>query len=639
MCGIFGFVGKKYSRSQDDLVMMRDSLMHRGPDHFGFFTLGFSDYELNFGHVRLSIIDVSSAGGQPMHSKTGRYVIVFNGEIYNYREIKKEVEAHNPMIEWVGNSDTEVLLAAIELFGLQTCVSKLVGMFAFALCDRDSRVLYLVRDRLGEKPLYYGYQNDQLFFASELRAIEQHSKFEKELNERAAVGFLLRSYIPANLSIYENVFKVPSGTILEFKLDSVKELIAPEIFTYWSLAEIVKKAKTTPYQGSYIDAKKELNNLLITAVEGQCISDVPLGAFLSGGIDSSLVCAIMKTHVKSKLQTFTIGMPAPGINESEHAAKVADFIGTEHTATYLDTKEVIARIDEIISYWDEPFADSSQIPTFFVSELAKKSVTVTLSGDGADEFVYGYPDYEFYYKFSNFVFISKFGLDNLFSLFLRFKFFKKFSIFRKASNLLYFLKSLSADNLGTTLLLWKNKFRNQELPINKKLLGYKSGFLHYLGDVFSYVGYYDVLDYLPNDILTKVDRAAMAVSLESRAPFLDHRVLEFIISLPSSYKFSEGTSKRILKDILYDYVPKEIVDRPKQGFSIPLSFWLRNNLKDWSKEIVNGIPEESDFWNKRSILKMLDEHLSMEEDHTERLWNILLLERFFLRKKMLHHDI
>ncbi|MDP4681171.1 MAG: asparagine synthase (glutamine-hydrolyzing), partial [Cyclobacteriaceae bacterium] len=311
MCGIFGFVGKKYTRSQDDLVLMKDSLLHRGPDHFDFFTQAFLDYELNFGHVRLSIIDVSSAGRQPMHSKTGRYFIVFNGEIYNYREIKKEVEALNPLIEWVGNSDTEVLLAAIELFGLQTCVSKLVGMFSFALCDRDSRELYLVRDRIGEKPLYYGYQDDQLFFASELRAIEQHSKFEKELNEPAAVGFLLRSYIPANLSIYEHIFKVPPGTILEFKLDSVKERIAPNIFTYWSLAEIVKKAKSNPYQASYDDAKRELNSLLITAVKEQCIADVPLGAFLSGGIDSSLVCAIMKKHVKSRLQTFTIGMPVP----------------------------------------------------------------------------------------------------------------------------------------------------------------------------------------------------------------------------------------------------------------------------------------------------------------------------------------
>jgi asparagine synthase (glutamine-hydrolysing) len=639
MCGIFGFVGKKYTKSQYDLVMMKDSLLHRGPDHFDFFTQVFLDSELNFGHVRLSIIDVSTAGGQPMHSKTGRYVIVFNGEIYNYREIKKEVETHNPLIEWVGNSDTEVLLAGIELFGLHSCVSKLVGMFAFSLWDKDEKVLYLVRDRIGEKPLYYGYQNDQLVFSSELNAIERHSKFEKVLNREAAVGYLLRGYIPANTSIYENIFKVNPGTILEFKLDVIEKREKATSFEYWSLADIVDKAKLKPYQGSYEDAKRELSSLLITAVKEQCISDVPLGAFLSGGIDSSLVCAIMKKHVKSQLQTFTIGMPAPGVNEAEHAAKVADFIGTEHTAKYLDTQEIIARIDEIISYWDEPFADSSQIPTFFVSELAKKSVTVSLSGDGADEFVYGYPDYELYYKFSKFAFIGQFGIDNFLTFFLKFKFFKKISIIRKASNLLYFLKSLSADKLGTTLLLWKNKFRKQALPINKNLLRYKSGFLNDFGKEFSYVGYYDVLDYLPNDILAKVDRAAMAVSLESRAPFLDHRVLEFIISLPTSYKYAEGTSKRILKDILYEYVPKEIVDRPKQGFSIPLTFWLRNNLKDWAKQIVNGIPEESNFWNKKIIVKMLNEHLEMEEDHTERLWNVLLLERFFERKKLEHHDI
>ena len=512
-------------------------------------------------------------------------------------------------------------------------------MFAFSLWNKDEKVLNLVRDRIGEKPLYYGYQNDQLVFASELSSIERHSKFEKVLNKQAAVGYLLRGYIPANMSIYENIFKVDPGTILEFKLNIIEEQKEATIFKYWSLAGIVEKFKLNPYQGSYDDAKKELNNLLITAVKDQCIADVPLGAFLSGGIDSSLICAIMKAHVKSQLQTFTIGMPEPGLNEAKHAAKVADFIGAEHTEKYLDTKEIIARIDEIISYWDEPFADSSQIPTFFVSELAKKSVTVSLSGDGADEFVFGYPDYALFSKYKPYAFIGQLGIEILIDFLLRIKFFKKKLIINRVSNLLYFLKSLSADKLGTTLLLWKSKFRKQELPINENLLRYKSEFLHDSGKEFSYVGYYDILDYLPNDILVKVDRAAMAVSLESRAPFLDHRVLEFIISLPTSYKFEKGNSKRILKDLLYDYVPKEIVDRPKQGFSIPLTFWLRNDLRDWAKEIINAIPEESDFWNKKRILKMLNDHLSMQEDHTERLWNILLLEKFFKRKKMLHYDV
>jgi asparagine synthase (glutamine-hydrolysing) len=639
MCGIFGFIGKKYLESHIDIIRMKDSLQNRGPDSSGSFSLEIQDYELNFGHVRLSIIDVSSAGEQPMRSKSDKYVIVFNGEIYNFKEIKKEIEEQNPFIEWTGNSDTEVLLAAVELFGIQECVSKLVGMFAFALWDKDKEALYLVRDRIGEKPLYFGYQNQQLIFASELKAIEKHSDFQKVLNESAAIGFLLRSYIPANLSIYENIYKVAPGTIIEFTLEGVKEKRPANIFTYWSLSEIVAKAQHKPFTGTYEEAKNKLNSLLITAVKEQCIADVPIGAFLSGGIDSSLVCAIMKRHFNSNLKTFTIGMPAPGVNEAEHASKVADFLGTEHTAKYLDTEEIITRIDEIISSWDEPFADSSQIPTFFVSELANKSVTVTLSGDGADEFVFGYPDYALFYKFKSLAFIGKLRIDELLTFLLRFNYFKKFSIIKRINNLLFLLKSLYEDNLGTTHLLWKNKFRKQELPINRNLINLKAQFLTYSDDQFSYVGYYDVKDYLPNDILVKVDRAAMAVSLESRAPFLDHRVLEYIISLPESYKSDRGVSKKILKDILYEYVPKEIVDRPKQGFSIPLTFWLRNNLTVWAKEIINTIPEKSNFWDKNKILIMLNEHLSMKEDHTERLWNILLLERFFQRKKMLHHDI
>lgn len=640
MCGIFGFVGKKYTKSQDDLVMMKDSLLHRGPDHFDFFTQAFLDSELNFGHVRLSIIDVSTAGGQPMHSKTGRYVIVFNGEIYNYREIKKEVETHNPLIEWVGNSDTEVLLAGIELFGLHSCVSKLVGMFAFSLWDKDEKVLYLVRDRIGEKPLYYGYQNDQLVFSSELSAIERHSKFEKVLNREAAVGYLLRGYIPANTSIYENISKVNPGTILEFKLDVIEKRKKATSFEYWSLADIVDKAKLKPYQGSYEDAKVELNSLLITAVKEQCISDVPLGAFLSGGVDSSLVCAIMKKHVKSQLQTFTIGMPAPGVNEAEHAAKVADFIGTEHTAKYLDTQEIIARIDEVVSYWDEPFADSSQIPTFFVSELAKQSVTVTLSGDGADEFVYGYPDYLLYSRYSKYVPLLRSGLAGFFKILSRSFVGKLVPRISRVNNFFYLLKLIEGNNLGATLLNWKNKYRGSKLPIRAHLQDYSSKFLKYDGPQFDYVGYYDVKDYLPNDILVKVDRAAMAVSLESRAPFLDHRVLEFLISLPLEYKYDTEThlTKRILKDILYEYVPKEIVDRPKQGFSIPLTYWLRHDLKDWASAIINAIPNNSEFWDKDAVLSLYHDHIQSVTDNTERLWNVLVLELFFKRKKLLHHN-
>lgn len=635
MCGIFGFVGSKYSNNKVDLSAMKTSLAHRGPDHFDFFTsLLNEDLEINFGHVRLSIIDTSNAGSQPMTSHSGRYVIVFNGEIYNFLDIKKEIIEKKPTIEWKSSSDTEVLLAGIELFGLEECVSKLVGMFAFTLFDKQTQKTTLVRDRIGEKPLYYGYQNDQLLFASELKAFEVHSKFEKKINAKAAVGFLLRSCVPQTFTIYEDIYKVGPGKILEFTVEDIKNGLKPKEITYWSLKEIVSKSKNS-YIGNYEQATVELEKILIRSVQNQSISDVPLGAFLSGGIDSSLVCALYKKHVNSELFTFTIGMPEPGINEAIHAQKVADAIGTKHEAKYLNTEEIISRVEEIINYWDEPFADSSQIPTFFVSELAKKQVTVSLSGDGADEFANGYSDYPIYDKFKKVNFISKFGLNQFLVLLSKISpTLNGNTKFKKAINLSYLLKLLNSKNLNEIHAKWRNKFRNVELPLKSNYIKLEDSFLNPNNLGFDYAGYYDALAYLPDDILVKVDRAAMAVSLESRAPFLDHRVLEFLIALPMEYKYKNGISKRILKDILYKYVPKEVVDRPKQGFSIPLTEWLRKELKDWAFGIINTIPQESTFWDKKAVLKIWKEHQDLSQDHTERLWNIIILQNFFNKREI-----
>lgn len=636
MCGIFGFVGNKYSENKTDLMAMKDSLAHRGPDYFSFFSsINEEDFEVNFGHVRLSIIDTSNAGNQPMESHDGRYVIVFNGEIYNFLDIKEEITAKMPDIQWNSNSDTEVLLAGIEIFGLDECVSRLVGMFAFALWDKQSEKITLVRDRIGEKPLYYGYQDDQLIFASELKAFEVHSRFEKKVNPHAAVGFLLRSCVPQSLSIYKNVFKVQPGSILEFSCRDIRKKSKPKETVYWSLKEIVKHSKNHPYRGTYDDAVIELEELLIQSVKRQSISDVPLGAFLSGGIDSSLVCALYKKHVNSELLTFTIGMPEPGINEAVHAGKVADSIGTVHEAKYLTTSEIIGRVDEIINYWDEPFADSSQIPTFFVSELAKKHVTVSLSGDGADEFAFGYADYPIYKKFKKGNIFAYVGANSLINwLFKAIPSLKRSPMLKKAANLTYLLGLLRLNNLNEIHAKWRNKFRSVDLPLQKEFKDEQRTFLEVNDYGFDYAGYYDALAYLPDDILVKVDRAAMAVSLESRAPFLDHRVIEFLISLPLEFKYKEGISKRILKDILYKYVPKAIVDRPKQGFSIPLTQWLRNDIKDWAFEAINSIPNESLFWNKELVLKIWHEHQNGADDHTERLWNIIVLEKFFKKRKI-----
>ena len=318
MCGIFGFLGKKYQESNQDLIVMQNILNHRGPDHFDFFSIDTFDnqFSVNLGHVRLSIIDTSSAGNQPMHSQSGRFTIVFNGEIYNFLDIKTEIEKKLPQILWKGSSDTEVLLAGFELFGLQECICKLVGMFAFSIWDNELQKLFLVRDRIGEKPLYYGFQGGQLVFASELKAFEVHSCFEKDLNIDAAVGFLLRSCVPLNLSIYKNIYKVIPGTIMEFDLDTIQKQSLPKPIIYWSLVDKVKELEKDNFKGTYKEAKDKLEQLLIQAVKNQSISDVPLGAFLSGGIDSSLVCAILKKYVKSDLHTFTISIPEPGQNES-----------------------------------------------------------------------------------------------------------------------------------------------------------------------------------------------------------------------------------------------------------------------------------------------------------------------------------
>ncbi len=639
MCGIFGFISKEHDSSDDDLIAMKNSLHHRGPDHYDNFVDSFLDYKIYLGHVRLSIIDVSSNGNQPMKSMSERYTMVYNGEVYNFKEIKKQLEIDNPQVQWRGSSDTEVILESIEYYGLEECLTKMVGMFAFALWDKIEKTLVIARDRIGEKPLYYGFQGNNFFFASELVAIEAHSRFERKLDKESAVGFLTRGYVPNNCSIYEDIKKVQPGTFLKYDLKMDEK--NGKLHKYWALEDVVKNSEANKYKGTYEQAQIDLESLLISAVKDQTISDVPLGAFLSGGIDSSLICAILKKHVlKSELLTFTIAMPAPGSNEAPHAAKVALNIGTTHTSLELATSEIVSRIDEILNSWDEPFADSSQIPTFFVSELAKKSVTVTLSGDGADEFVYGYPDYLLYSKYSKYVPLLRVGIADFFKILSKSFIGRLLPRIRRVNNFIYLLKLIEGKNLGATLLNWKNKYRGSKPPIQSHLQKYSEKFLNYDGPQFDYVGYYDVKDYLPNDILVKVDRAAMAVSLESRAPFLDHRVLEFLIKLPLEYKYDTQSqvTKRILKDILYKYVPKEIVDRPKQGFSIPLTYWLRHDLKGWAFEIINAIPNNSEFWDKDAALSLYNDHIQSFSDNTERLWNVLVLELFFKRKKLLHHN-
>lgn len=637
MCGIYGFMGRGF---HDDLPKMQRAIVHRGPDSLGVisYQTQYEDVEVHLGHVRLSILDVSDAGNQPMLGKNGRFTIVFNGEIYNFLDLKKNCESQNPSIFWKGHSDTEILLVCFELFGIEETIKQLVGMFAIVLWDNEENKLFLIRDRIGEKPLYYGYADDTFLFASELKAIEQHSGFKPEVNEVAAVNFLTKGYVPNELSIYEGIFKLKPGSILEINLENFKKRTLPQSKTYWSLNQELQKAGKNQFNGTYEEAKDELERLLLRSIKEQSIADVPVGAFLSGGVDSSLVCALLQKNAKSELLTFTIGMPEPGINEAKYAEIVAKHLKTKHTCKYLSTSEILDKIDDVIAIWDEPFGDSSQLPTFFVSEQAKKHVQVSLSGDGADEFLYGYIDHQVYTKFKKYVFISYMGLDKFLLYTMRLAGFTKHNFFKKIQNLSYLLGLFKKfKNLGDVHENWHNKFWNSKLPVKDELLD-----LSYMGKksskyLFNNVGYYDALNYLPNDILVKVDRASMAVSLETRAPFLDHRVLEFLFSLPQDFIYKNGVTKRIVRDILYKYVPREIIERPKQGFSVPMSYWLRNDLKVWAEDILKLIPAESKFWDKEVVNQIWTEHQTEYRDHPEKIWNIIILESFFKRKKLLHH--
>lgn len=627
MCGILGFISRTEIVKTEDISKMIYAIRHRGPDSNGIYQKDFSPFEINLGHVRLSIIDTSAKADQPMLSSDERYTIVYNGEIYNFNEIKEELSREHPEYVWKTHSDTEVLLAGIELIGLEQIVKKAAGMFAFALWDNKMHTLSLVRDRIGEKPLYYGYQNGTFIFGSELKALREHSSFENKINYAAAVDYFENGVIAGNTSIYKGIKKVEPGTILYFSRETIEKSLDGIKTYYWKLSDTINASLKNPFGGTYEEAVLSLENLLIKVVKEQCISDVPIGAFLSGGVDSSTVCAIMKKHVKNDLKTFCIGMPPPGSDEALHAKSVANHISSIHQEKYLSIEEVKERIDEIIGYWDEPFSDSSQLPTFFVAELAKKFVTVSLSGDGADEFFVGYSNYKLFDKFESYSFLRHLKLQFLlkFAVFLV-PSFKTKKLYNRINTV---IKMFGFRDVGAANKYWRNKFRGIDLPVNQQLLNKRKP--QNETEEFSYAGYYDALNYLPDDILVKVDRATMAVSLESRAPFLDHRILEFLVSLPMEYKFKDGCTKRILKDVLYKYVPEVIVNRPKQGFSIPISSWLRQDLNDWAFNIINSIDESSEFWDKQKVVKLWDEHCSSKYDHGERIWSILVME-IFLKK-------
>lgn len=568
MCGICGYISKK-NITAEQLKEMNDTMYHRGPNDSGEEIYPASDgYQIGFAQRRLSILDLSMLGHQPMHSDNKRISVVYNGEIYNFQELKKELADY----PFRSNCDTEVIIAAYLKWGI-SCIERFNGMFAIALYDRETQEVYLVRDRIGKKPLYYWYEDQNLVFASELKPIMKCPGFHGEIAKGVLSRYLFQQYINAPESIYQNVYKLEPGAILKFSKGQIK------VWKYWDVKEAYEKAQTNPV-GSYEEAKEQLKDLLKQAVAARMIADVPLGSFLSGGYDSSLITAIAQEHSTEPVKTFSIGFHEEKYNEAKYAGAVADHLGTNHTELYIDEQDMFELVDSIPKYYDEPFADSSQIATMMVSKLARDHVTVALSGDGGDEFFCGYNIYENVAQAQKLDVLGGMvhGICQLPGL-------KQAHIEDKLPFRVRVIagnrEQESKTQFGAGNYIVKARAMVGELPKAEALP------VHYLVESRYGVDNWQIrrmlLDmdtYLPGDILCKVDRASMKYSLECRCPILDTKVMEFSYRIPHQYKYAGGDKKHILKDIAYDYIPKELLDRPKVGFGVPLDKWLRGPLKE-----------------------------------------------------------
>jgi asparagine synthase (glutamine-hydrolysing) len=641
MCGIAGFwLGSPAADSPLEILKrMGDSISYRGPDDSGYF----SDPAAGVGlvHRRLSILDLSPAGHQPMTSPSGRYVIVFNGEVFNFQEIRAELgEALRR-----GHSDTEIMLEAIERWGLDAAVKRFVGMFAFALWDRSERKLSLVRDRLGIKPLYYGHVGGHFLFASELKAIREFPEFSATIDRNVLALYMRHGYIPAPHSIYEGFNKLQPGCILS--IGSAGE--EPQIRNYWSAAEVAAKGLESPVAGSDAEVIEELHQTLLSAVGLRMIADVPLGAFLSGGIDSSAVVALMQPQSSRPIKTFTIGFHESGYNEATHAKRVAEHLGTDHTELYVTPQEALNVVPLLPSMYDEPFADPSQIPTYLVSKLARTSVTVSLSGDGGDELFGGYTRYlltkKIWQSLNRFPKASRriaAGLIHAvppaaFDAIYRCvqpvipKGIRWSLVGDKAHKLAGFF---NADGPGSVYLGTLSQCDNP----TEFVLGSQEPetIMRVIADSVSLptleeqMMLTDLRSYLPDDILTKVDRASMAVSLEARVPILDHRVVELAWRIPLHMKIRDGVGKWVLRQILYKYVPQELLERPKMGFGVPIEHWLRGPLRDWAEDLLSETNlREHQLLNVEAIRTKWSEHLSGRRNWQYLLWNVLVFQDWY----------
>jgi asparagine synthase (glutamine-hydrolysing) len=623
MCGLAGFLksdGINNDEAAHVLRLMTDRLAHRGPDDTGYWQDNASGIAM--GHRRLSIIDLSSAGHQPMVSASGRYVIVFNGEIYNHREIRQQLGKSN----WKGFSDTETILAAVEEWGLEKTLKKSVGMFVIALWDCSENTLQLARDRMGEKPLYYGWQGNFFIFASEIKALQRHPSFEWVINREALQLYVRNGYVPANLSIYSGIHKLKPGKILTVQRNMIKGEVG-EPKSYWCLDKVIERGKANYKLISPEESVEELERLLKQAVNRQLISDVPLGAFLSGGTDSSLVVALMQSLSDKPVKTFTIGYIEDAYNEAHHARKVAEYLKTDHTEFFVTPKQAMDMVPLMAGMYDEPFADSSQLPTALVCKLAHQQVTVALSGDGGDELFCGYDRYPNTISIWNKLSKIPLPIRRTIAGILPFHYLSD-GLTASTPDELYFY--LNSQWKGSPGLINGLSFKNEERILMETVL--KNPMERFM--------YYDINKYLPDDILVKVDRAAMGTSLETRVPLLDQDVIEYAWSLPMSIKYNNNITKWPLKQLLYKYVPKSLLDRPKMGFGVPVAEWLRGPLKEWTNELLSKERIEADgFFDSKLIQNHWQQHLSGKKNRSYGLWAIIMFQAWYEKNKTIDKNL
>lgn len=634
MCGIVGFWG---AGAQPGLVeQMAARIAHRGPDGHG----SWVDPEVGIalGHRRLSIIDLSPAGAQPMLSPCGDYVVNYNGEIYNHLDIREELERSGRAPNWRGHSDTETLAAALSVWGVRESLERLNGMFALAIWRRSTRTLTLARDRMGEKPLYYGHNGSTFFFGSELKAFSPHPDWRPEIDRDALAAFLRHNYVPAPRSIYRGVSKLLPAHFIEIA-DPAGPL--PESAAYWDIVGAARNGLATRNSQPVGDIEDRMDSLIRESVRMRMASDVPLGAFLSGGIDSSLIAAMMQAQSSSPVRTFTIGFAEAAYNEAHHARAVANHLGTDHTEMTVTPADALALVPQLPAIWDEPFADSSQIPTFLLSKLTRQHVTVSLSGDGGDELFGGYTRYveglRTWSALARLPRPARHGLAGLLAHYPR-------PIAAVANAILP--ARIRGEHLADRLPKLAEVIRvDTEQDYYRGLVSHwrepdtiVRGACEPRGEAFGQFSapgatmvdrmmLTDMRTYLPDDILTKVDRASMAVSLEARVPFLDHRVVEAAWALPPTCKIRDNKGKQILRSLLDRYVPRSIMERPKMGFGVPIEFWLSGPLRDWADDLLSEdrLLREG-FFDPAPIRALWDEHKQGRRRWHYTLWVVLMFQ-------------